>query len=253
MSIQPTEPLHVRLSDEFMRRINDGVWPAGSQLPSEAELCREFGTSRGPIRQALAFLRSEGVISGGRGKSPVVRGGVPSQSFSTFNSFTEWAYKMGKTPGQRTVELAIRQATPDAAEALDLRVGDKVVDVLRVRYLDEEAAMLESSTFTYDVGRLLFDFDTDSGSIFAYLKQQGIRIHSARHTIDAVAATAAQAEALGTSPGSPLLRERRLTTTDDGTHVEYAEDCYLPGITNFIIDNTVEQRAALIRIHTEGH
>ncbi|MDP5227471.1 MULTISPECIES: GntR family transcriptional regulator [Arthrobacter] len=252
MSTQASAPLHARLSDEFMRRINSGEWPAGSRLPSEAELCREFGTSRGPIRQALAFLRSEGVITGGQGKSPVVRGGVPSQSFSTFNSFTEWARKMGKEPGQRTVELAIRQATAEAAEALEIRPGDKVVDVLRLRLLDGEPAMLETSTFVHEVGRLLIDFDTDSGSIFEYLKSQGIRIHSARHTIDAVAASEAQAEILGTRAGSPLLRERRLTATEDGTPVELAEDCYLPGITNFIIDNTVEQRAALLRIHTEG-
>ena len=50
-----------------MRRITDGDWPPGFQLPSEAELCREFGTSRGPIRQALAFLRSEGAVTGGTG------------------------------------------------------------------------------------------------------------------------------------------------------------------------------------------
>lgn len=252
VSTQPTSPLHLRLSEEFMARINNGTWPAGSRLPSEAELCREFGTSRGPIRQALAFLRSEGAISGGRGRSPVVRGGVPSQSFSTFNSFTEWARKMGKEPGQRTVEVAIRQAGAEAAAALEIPVGEKVVDVLRVRYLDGEVAMLETSTFIYEVGRLLLDFDTDGGSIFEFLRQRGIKIHSARHTIDAIAASPVQAEALGTQPGWPLLRERRLTAIEDGTHVEYAEDCYLPGITNFIIDNTVEQRAALIRIHTEG-
>ncbi|MEQ4565214.1 GntR family transcriptional regulator [Paenarthrobacter sp. CAP02] len=252
MSTQQNAPLHVRLSEEFMRRITDGDWPPGFQLPSEAELCREFGTSRGPIRQALAFLRSEGAVTGGRGRPPMVRSSVPSQSFSTFNSFTEWAVGIGKKPGQRTLEVARREASPEAADALGLMPGTTVVEVLRVRYLDESPAMIERTTFILDVGRKLFDFDTDSGSIFAFLKEQGVDLHSARHTIDAVAASDEDAELLEQPEGIPLLRERRVTRSGDGQPLEYSEDRYLPALTNFTIDNTVERRAALVRIHTEG-
>ncbi|XAS67703.1 GntR family transcriptional regulator [Micrococcaceae bacterium Sec5.7] len=252
MSTQQNAPLHLRLSEEFMRRISDGPWPPGFQLPSEAELCREFGTSRGPIRQALAALRAEGVLTGGRGRSPMVRSAVPSQSFSTFNSFTEWAIGIGKTPGQKTLEVALREASMEAAEQLGLEPGTKVVEVLRVRFLDGAPAMIERTSFVPEVGRLLFDFDTDSGSIFAFLNGQGVDLHSARHTIDAVAASEEDAELLNEAEGMPLLRERRLTSSADGQPLEYSEDCYLPALTNFTIDNTVDRRAALVRVHAEG-
>ncbi|MDV8148005.1 GntR family transcriptional regulator [Arthrobacter sp. B10-11] len=252
MTTQQNAPLHLRLSEEFARRISDGSWPPGFQLPSEAELCREFGTSRGPIRQALAALRSEGVLTGGRGRSPMVRAAVPSQSFSTFNSFTEWAVGIGKVPGQRTLEVALREPGIEAAEQLGVPAGAKVVEVLRVRFLDGTPAMIERTTFVPEVGRLLFDFDTDSGSIFAFLKAHGVDLHGARHTIDAVAATDEDAELLNQAPGTPLLRERRLTSSADGLPLEYSEDCYLPSLTNFTIDNTVDRRAALVRVHTES-
>ncbi|MHA7197075.1 GntR family transcriptional regulator [Arthrobacter alkaliphilus] len=251
MSIQQNAPLHVRLSEEFMRRITDGTWPPGSQLPSEAALCREFGTSRGPIRQALAFLRAEGAVTGGRGRPPMVRSTVPSQSFSTFNSFTEWAIGIGKTPGQRTLEVARREASAEAADALGLEPGEKVVELLRVRSLDGVPAMIERTSFVLEVGRLLFDFDTDSGSVFAFLKSQGVDLYSARHTIDAVAADEEDAELLEQAEGIPLLRERRVTSSADGTAIEYSEDRYLPALTNFTIDNTAERRAALVRVHAE--
>ena len=234
-----------------MRRISDGTWPPGSQLPSEAVLCKEFGTSRGPIRQALASLRAEGAVTGGRGRPPMVRPAVPSQSFSTFNSFTEWAVGIGKTPGQRTLEVALRDARPEVSEALDLEAGEKVVELLRVRYLDGVPAMIERTCFILEVGRLLFDFDTDSGSIFAFLKGQGVDLYSARHTIDAVAANEEDAELLEQAEGIPLLRERRVTRSASGMAIEYSEDCYLPELTNFTIDNTAERRAALVRVHTE--
>lgn len=46
-----------------MRReiLEEGLTP-GSRLPSEAELCERFKSSRGPVRQALAALEQEGLI-----------------------------------------------------------------------------------------------------------------------------------------------------------------------------------------------
>lgn len=264
-------PLHGRLAEEFRQRIADGAWPAGSAVPAEAELCREFDVSRGTVRQALATLRTEGVIVGGQGKSPVVRQAPTTQSFSTFHSFSEWAELIGRTPGQRTVELARR--APGAAAAAELfgvpagpaagagtgadRGGPlgalpQVVDVVRVRLLDGEPVMLERTSFALEEGRLLFDFDTDAGSIFAYLQSRGVDLYSARHYIDAVAADAEAAELLGVDAGSPLLRDRRITSTRDGRPVEYSEDCYLPGVINFSIDNTMDQRAPLSRVTTSS-
>ncbi|OFI36799.1 GntR family transcriptional regulator [Arthrobacter sp. SW1] len=243
-------PLHQRLSEEFRGRIRSGVWAAGSQLPSEAELCREFGTSRGPVRQALAALRAEGAVTGGRGKPPMVRGEVHSQSFSTFMSFTEWAHAIGKVPGQRTLEVARRTAGAEAARQLELDAGDAVVEVLRLRTLDGVPAMIERTSFILEVGRLLFDFDPDEGSIFAYLKGHGVDLSRARHTIDAVAADAQDAELLEREPGIPLLRERRVSLSMDGRKLEYSDDRYLPELTNFTVDNSVQQRTSLVRVHT---
>ena len=74
-------PLHRTLADELRTRIRGGALGAGALLPSEAELCREFSTSRGPVRQALAALRDEGLIGGGQGRRPVVLDTVPAQPF----------------------------------------------------------------------------------------------------------------------------------------------------------------------------
>ncbi|GAA3696602.1 GntR family transcriptional regulator [Arthrobacter ginkgonis] len=243
-------PLHERLSEEFRHRIATGAWPEGSQLPSEATLCGEFGTSRGTVRQALATLRNEGVVTGGRGRPPMVRAAVQSQSFSTFMSFTEWAHSIGKTPGQRTYEVARRPAGPVAAAQLGLEAGEPVVEIYRLRSLDGVPAMIERTTFVMEAGRLLFDFDADNGSIFNYLRSRGVDLSRARRTIDAVAAGPDDARLLEVDPNTPLLRERRLTSSADGRPIEYSEDCYLPSLTNFTIDNTSESRASLVRIPT---
>ena len=66
------DPLPIRLTltdqvtDCLRQRILSGAW--NRLLPSEAELCREFGVSRGTLRRASAALIEDGtIISGGRG------------------------------------------------------------------------------------------------------------------------------------------------------------------------------------------
>ncbi|MFC8303252.1 GntR family transcriptional regulator [Specibacter sp. NPDC057265] len=242
------EPIHQRLSDLFREKISSGDWKEGEPLPSEAELCAQNGVSRGTVRQALSSLRSEGMIAGGRGKPPVVARPVPSQSFTTFMSFTEWAQSLGREPGQRTLEIARRPASEDLAGKMLLEPGDLVIQVLRLRLLDGNPTMVERSNFVADIGNALFDFDTDSGSIFGYLLSRGVDLTRGRHVIDAVGADETDASLLGVAVGSPLLREHRLTYAANGRILECSDDRYLPHLANFVIENTRASRSAMARV-----
>lgn len=240
-------PLHGRLAGDLRERILSGALAVGDPVPSEAALGQEFGASRGTVRQALATLRSEGLIDGGRGRQPVVRRVPIGQPFDTFLSFTAWAQMLGRRPGQRTVEVAKRGATPEAAAALGLSAGDPIIDVLRLRLLDDEPVMVERSSWLLEVGMLLLHTDTDAGSIYAYLASEGVDLDAATHTIDAVAASAADADLLQVPAGAPLLRERRRATDRRGHPLEYGDDRYRPDRATFTISNARTSRLAVVR------
>ncbi|GAA0965403.1 GntR family transcriptional regulator [Acrocarpospora macrocephala] len=244
-------PLYERIAAEIRHQIASGRLPVGAALPSESQLCEQWGASRGPVRQALAALRAEGIIGGGQGKPPVVRSQAVTQPFETFLSFSRWAHDLGRTPGQRTLEIARRPASPEAAEALRVSEGEPVVELLRLRSLDGTPAMIERTTFIWSVGRLLFDHDCDSGSIFAFLSGQGVDLARGRHVFDAVNADATDSELLEIPPGAALLRERRHTSTTAGEPLEYSDDRYRPDIVSFTIENSQQAaRPALLR--TQG-
>ncbi len=231
------QPLHQRLAAEFRARISSGRWQEGEQAPSEAQLCEEFGTSRGPVRQALATLRAEGLIVGGQGRSPIVRRNVPSHSASALGSFTAWAREQGREPGQRTTLQARVPASADIAERLQVDPGEPVLELRRVRTLDGAPALCETMFFVWSLGRRLMEFDPDSGSVNRFLLDAGADLFASSHQIDAVAATAEDAGQLGLPEGDPLLRVRRTTTDAAGDVVEYAEDRYVPGVTTVIVEN----------------
>jgi GntR family transcriptional regulator len=239
--------LHEEIAGSLREQIRLGELTVGVALPSESQLCERWNSSRGPVRQALATLRSEGLIAGGRGKPPVVCTSSIGQPFDTLLSYSAWAHSIGRTPGQQTLELALRRADEQAASVLRVDEGVPVVQMLRLRYLDGEPAMLERATFVEHVGRRLFDFDCDSGSLWAYLLSQGVQFATATHVIDAVAADVIDAEHLAVSEGAPLLRQQRTTYGAGGDVIEYHDDRYLPAIVSFTLQNTLDARCALTR------
>lgn len=67
------QPAYKRVADELRGEIASGIWPAGSKLPSIAQLELRFGVSEQPVRAALRLLLSEGLVEGRAGSGTYVR------------------------------------------------------------------------------------------------------------------------------------------------------------------------------------
>lgn len=220
------QPAHARIADALRGQIRRGALAPGDALPSEAQLGAEHAASRGTVRHALAALRAEGLIAGGRGKPPVVRRSELAQSFDELVSFSAWAESLGRHPGARTIELARRRVDDDVAARLGLAPNTLAFELVRVRLLDDSPIMVERTTFPEGVGQLLLDADLDGGSIYAQLASRGVRFAEAHQTIAAIAAGKHDARLLAIAPRSPLLEVRRLTLSPDGEALEWSLDRY---------------------------
>jgi DNA-binding FadR family transcriptional regulator len=60
------------VADDLLRLVLDGTYPAGSTLPSEAELAARFQVSRLTVREAIRSLTSTRVIHTQQGRSSVI-------------------------------------------------------------------------------------------------------------------------------------------------------------------------------------
>ena len=68
-----TYPRYVSVYDVLLKRIQDGVYAPGAQLPGENDLSREFGVSRNTLRQALLLLHEDGYVINIKGKGTFVQ------------------------------------------------------------------------------------------------------------------------------------------------------------------------------------
>src|ERR1700761_2958309 len=60
-------PLHLKIAALISREIDRGQFKPGDRLPTEHELAAQFDVSRNVIREAIACLRSDGVIDSRQG------------------------------------------------------------------------------------------------------------------------------------------------------------------------------------------
>lgn len=67
LRVQRVRPAYRQVADELRAQIIGGVLAAGEKLPSEPELGRMFGVSRGTVREALRALASQHLIDTVRG------------------------------------------------------------------------------------------------------------------------------------------------------------------------------------------
>jgi GntR family transcriptional regulator len=63
---------YATIANALQTRIENGVYPVGAMLPSEAQLVREFAASRSTVVRALEYLRQQGYIEGVQGKGRMV-------------------------------------------------------------------------------------------------------------------------------------------------------------------------------------
>ncbi|HUA04582.1 MAG TPA: GntR family transcriptional regulator [Solirubrobacteraceae bacterium] len=232
-----TVPRHAAIAHALRNEILSGELMPGSPLPSEAQLSARFAVSRGTIRHALAALRAEGLIVGGRGRAPVVRRPGLAQSFDQLVSFSMWARQLGRTPSARTLELARRPADLESAEQLGLEPGAPVFQYKRLRLLDGEPVMIERTTMIEAIGRLLLDCDLDGGSVYAQLGARGVVFSEADQTIAAIAAGADDAALLSIPRRAPLLEVRRRALDPQGRVLEWARDRYRADAFEITIHN----------------
>src|SRR5215472_13975467 len=74
MAQDEAPPKYAQVVAEIKKRIERGVYPPGSLLPSEHQLVAEFGVSRPTIVRSLSVLRQDGWIDTQQGKGSFVRG-----------------------------------------------------------------------------------------------------------------------------------------------------------------------------------
>lgn len=116
----------VQVADWLAREIRSGRLVAGEKLPTEQELIGRFGVSRTVIREAMAALRSQGLVVSRQGSGVFVASAGGSPTFRIAPEEVRSLAEVGHVLQLRLaveVEAAGLAAAHRAAEDLDAMAG----------------------------------------------------------------------------------------------------------------------------------
>jgi DNA-binding transcriptional MocR family regulator len=106
-------PVYLQVAAALRAQIAEGTLAPGEELRSEPDLAHDFGVGKDTVRDALAMLRSEGLIETRRGSRSRVR---PKPEYS----------RIGIPPGAL---VTARMPTPEERERWNLPAGVPVLVV----------------------------------------------------------------------------------------------------------------------------
>jgi GntR family transcriptional regulator len=216
-------PYYIQLIDILKEKVQAGVWSAGDQIPGEQELCDLYGVSRTVVRQSLRELQLGGVITRRKGKGTFIS--MPKISEGLVQKLTGFYHDMlerGLRPSTKVLHRNVVPATDKVAGFLGIAPGAQVVDLLRLRSVDDEPIQLVTSYVPLEVCPALATVDLTNRSLYEFMEQEcGVFIARGRRYVEAVPANETEAALLGIERGAPLLMLDSISYTESGKPVEY--------------------------------
>ena len=213
------DPRYLQVARELRQDIVDGVYPVGSQLPTEHELCERFSVSRYTVREALRRLRDDHLIeSRPRAGTLVVPRTTPGSYAQDVMSIDDL---MAFATGAQFVIHANKMLTIDAAlhQRTGLPIGEEWLAVGGFRQVDGAPHPICFTEYYINrafasVGRIL---QRHNGPIFPLIEDMfGRTVVEVHQEIAAVAMRDDLGARLDVAPGTPALEVRRTYTTSDG-------------------------------------
>jgi len=220
-------PLYHQLGEEITRLIDTGVWPPKTQLPSERELCEQFGISRITVRQTLHQLVSEGRLVRAHGRGTFVAHAPLRKWLLPLVGFTEDIASRGQKPGAHVLAFEAVQPPPAVAEELRLQEGERAIVLKRLRLADGVPMAVETVHAPEKLFPGLLQEDLEDHSFYGLLRRRyGIEPGRASQSWQAVACPRPDARLLGIRTGSPVLQIGRTTFERGGRPFEHLQSFF---------------------------
>jgi len=135
-------PRYHQVYQELHLRIRSGRWLPGDPIPSEAELCKLFGVSRGTIQRAVRDLVEQGLLRRERGRATYVCS--PKLEGSVLASYQD-SITRPHDAGAEVIRCDRVAPSEEISRIMALEPGEAVYELERLRFVRDVPLSLQLS------------------------------------------------------------------------------------------------------------
>lgn len=220
-------PVYIQIHNQLKKDIEAGKWSIGDRIPSERELALNFEVSRMTLRQAVQTLVDEGILERRIGAGTYVANRKVQEKMSGVTSFTDLMTAQGKTPSNKTISFHIANPSLSEAEKLQLKDGEQVLRMERIRYADNVPICFEVATVPQSLVADFSKAEITSSFYKALAEKGGYEMGGAQQTVSAQLASERIAEYLDIKRNGPILKLRQVSFLSNGEPFEYVRTQYV--------------------------
>lgn len=200
------QKLYIQLLEILKKNIEGDVWPVGSQIPIEEELCRTYEVSKATVRLAVLELVREGYVTRQQGKGTFVCKRVIPEGLTMTSSFRELMLEAGVPFTTDVLAQTVTMPTDDLDAKLNIAEDRHVIYVKRLRSVGDEPVLIQEAYVPHHILPSLLTEDVAANSLFEiFEKKNDIPITRVRDYISVGSAGADEVRLLRVADGSPLL------------------------------------------------
>ncbi|TPW71575.1 GntR family transcriptional regulator [Schumannella sp. 10F1B-5-1] len=222
---------YVAVREHLLTRIRD--LEVGTRLPAEPVLCDEYGVSRITLRHAVDGLIADGVLvrEQGRGtfvSAPRYASRYPERFADQVSGFHTQQSREGHRVHTRVVGFEDAPAGSFSSDRLDVSSADRVARLTRLRYVNDALHHLAITDLPLDRFPGILEVDFTDGSLFDWLRGQGVKLARNEVVVSIDTADTALAEHLGVDVGEKVLRVDSTVFDADDRAVSYGTSHFTP-------------------------
>lgn len=206
--------LYQQLIEVIKDQISSGELKSGDRIPTEIELSKLYDISRITVRKAVELLEEEEVLVKKQGIGTFVTAKKLKRDSTKFMGFSEHCRQVDSEPGTRLITADLIEASISQADQLQLKEGEKVIRIIRLRLADGEPVMIEENYFPVRFAYLLAE--DLSKSLYKTLESHGVYPAAGKNRITICYANHEEAEYLDVAEGEALLLWKGVCLDDRG-------------------------------------
>jgi GntR family transcriptional regulator len=197
-------PLHRQLFLVLHDEIARGAIPAGDPLPTEQELCDQFGVSRITVRRALADLADQGYITRRQGVGSFVR-----EHDATARPVDSRSYM----DELRQIHFGLTAAPQTIADKVGL--AGEVLHIVRIRRerRTDEPLLVTEAWLPASLAQMITAEKLVHTPMYRLLAEAGVTLERVQHEFIAEIASPRTAQLLEIAIGAAVQRVNRLAFT----------------------------------------